>query len=134
MNNVATGFNSIFDSSLSPLNPDFGGGTEDYSSSSVLSSGKWFKIAVTEDGIYRIDYSRLKQLGLEYPSNPMIFGNNNGQLSYYNDGPHADDLREIAIYAETGTDGVFNEGDFSCFMEKGQTDGFMTIQPGISAI
>ena len=41
--------------------------------SSVLSKGKWFKIAVTEDGIYRIDYSRLRQLGLENPSNPLIY-------------------------------------------------------------
>ena len=41
--------------------------------SSVLSKGKWFKIAVTEDGIYRIDYSRLRQMGLENPSNPIIY-------------------------------------------------------------
>ncbi len=104
---------------LSSLKPAFGGGTENYSSSSVLSSGKWFKIAVTEDGIYRIDHARLKQLGLEYPSNPRIFGNNNGQLSYYNDGSNADDLREIAIYADTGTDGILNEGDFILFYGKG---------------
>jgi hypothetical protein len=104
---------------LSSLKPAFGGGTENYSSSSVLSSGKWFKIAVTEDGIYRIDYASLKQLGLEYPSNPRIFGNNNGQLSYYNNGSNADDLREIAIYAETGTDGILNEGDFILFYGKG---------------
>ena len=60
------------------------------------------KSQLTEDNIYRIDYSRLKQIGLEYPSNPMIFGNNAGQLSYYNDAPHPDDLREIAIYTFTG--------------------------------
>ncbi len=57
------------------------------SSSSVLSSGKWFRIAVTEDGIYRIDYSRLSQLGLDNPANPRIFCNNTGQLSYYNNDP-----------------------------------------------
>ena len=74
---------------------------------------------MTEDNIYRIDYSRLKQLGLEYPSNPRIFGNNLGQLSYYNDGPRPDDLREIAIYTYTGTDGVFNEGDYLLFYGKG---------------
>ena len=48
--------------------------------SSVLSSGEWFRIAVTADGIYRIDYSKLKQLGLADPSNPRIFCNNSGQL------------------------------------------------------
>ena len=104
---------------FSSLKTAVAGGKEDYSSSSVLSSGKWFKIAVTEDGIYRIDYARIKQLGLDYPSNPRIFGNNPGQLSYYNDGSNADDLREIAIYSDNGTDGILNEGDFILFYGKG---------------
>ncbi len=65
---------------------------------SVLSSGKWFKIAVTAEGIYRIDYSRLKQLGLENPSCPKIFGNNAGQLPYYNNGSGQEYLKETSIY------------------------------------
>lgn len=92
---------------------------ESYSSSSVLSSGEWFRIAVTTDGIYRIDYSKLKQLGLVYPSNPKIFSNNSGQLSYYNNDPKPDDLRELSIYTFTGSDGVFNEGDYLLFFGKG---------------
>ena len=60
---------------------------------SVLSKGKWFRIAVTEDGIYRIDFSKLRQLGLENPSNPSIYGNNSGQLSYKNDAAKPDDLK-----------------------------------------
>ena len=92
---------------------------ESYSSSSVLSSGEWFKIAVTTDGIYRIDYSKLKQLGLAYPSNPKIFCNNSGQLSYYNNDPKPDDLKELSIYTFTGSDGIFNEGDYLLFFGKG---------------
>jgi hypothetical protein len=104
---------------LFSLNLTLSGITESYSSSSVLSSGKWFKIAVTEDNIYRIDFSRLKQLGMDYPSNPRIFGNNHGQLSYFNDGSGPDDLKEIAIYTFTGSDGIFNEGDYLLFYGKG---------------
>ncbi len=92
---------------------------ENYGASSVLSTGKWFRIAITEDGIYRIDYARLKQIGLDNPSNPRIYGNNNGQLSYFNDGSGPDDLKEIAIYTATGTDGILNEGDFILFYGKG---------------
>ena len=88
---------------------------DSYSSSSILSQGLWFKIAVTSDGIYRIDYSKLKQLGLENPSNPRIFGNNPGQLSYYNDAPKPDDLKELSILTSTGSDGVFNDGDYLLF-------------------
>ncbi|MGD0754839.1 MAG: type IX secretion system sortase PorU [Bacteroidales bacterium] len=92
---------------------------DSYSPSSKLSKGLWFKIAITSDGIYRIDYSKLKQLGLENPSNPMIFGNNCGQLSYYNDAPKPDDLKEMAIQTFTGSDGIFNEGDYLLFFAKG---------------
>jgi len=92
---------------------------DSYSSGSMFSSGKWFRIMVTSDGVYRIDYSKLKQLGLENPSNPRIFGNNFGQMSYYNDDPKPDDLKELSIYLNTGSDGVFNEGDYLLFYAKG---------------
>ena len=95
------------------------GGEGNYSSSSVLASGKWFKIPITGDGIYRIDYSKLKQLGLTDPSNPKIFTNNCGQLSYYNDGTAPDDLREIAVFTSKGNDGIFNEGDYLLFYGQG---------------
>ena len=94
-------------------------GAESYASSSVLASGKWFKIAVTGDGIYRIDYSTIRQLGLTYPSNPRIYGNNFGQLSYYNDDPKPDDLKEISVLLVKGSDGIFNEGDYLLFYGMG---------------
>ena len=92
---------------------------DSYSANSRLSTGIWYKIAITTDGIYRIDYSKLKQLGLENPSNPRIFGNNFGQLSYYNDAPKPDDLNELAIYTTKGNDGIFNDGDYILFFAKG---------------
>jgi len=92
---------------------------DSYSPSSKLASGLWFRIAITSDGIYRIDYSRLKQLGLVNPSNPRIFGNNCGQLSYFNDDPKPDDLKEMSVYLNSGNDGIFNEGDYLLFYAKG---------------
>jgi hypothetical protein len=94
-------------------------GKGEYSSGSVLASGQWFKIAVTADGIYRIDYSKLKQLGITNLFNPRIFGNNFGQLSYYNDDPKPDDLNEIPIILVKGTDDIFNEGDYLLFWGMG---------------
>jgi hypothetical protein len=95
------------------------GNKDNYSSSSVLTTGIWIKLGVTSDGIYRIDYSKLKQLGLTNPSYPRIFSNNQGQLSYYNNGSADDDLREIPIYTNNGADGVFNDGDYLLFYAKG---------------
>jgi hypothetical protein len=90
-----------------------------YSSSSVLSSGTWLKVAVTSDGIYRLDYNTLKEKGLGNLSNPRVFCNNTGQLSYYNDGSAPDDLSEIAVSINTGSDAVFNEGDYLLFYGRG---------------
>jgi hypothetical protein len=87
---------------------------DSYSASSVLATGEWFRIAVATDGIYRIDYSKLKQLGLKYPSNPRIYGNNQGQLSYYNDDPRPDDLKELSIYI-SGNDSTLNDGEYILF-------------------
>jgi hypothetical protein len=87
-----------------------------YCATSVLGEGKWFKIAITENGVYRIDYARLKQLGLANPSFPRLYGNNNGQLPYFNGIKESDDLREISIFLEKGNDGIFNEGDFLLFV------------------
>ena len=94
-------------------------GKNGFSSTSVLAAGQWFKIAVPSDGIYRIDYSVIRQLGLSNPANPRIFGNNFGQLSYYNDDPKPDDLKEIPILLVKGSDGVFNEGDYLLFFGMG---------------
>ena len=94
---------------------------DNYSSSSLLSSGDWIKIAVTEDGIYRLDYSDLVGLDLENPSEPALFGNNKGQLSYYVSTDFVDDLIEIPVYIEKGADNIFNEGDYLLFF--GQATG-----------
>jgi hypothetical protein len=91
---------------------------DNYSASSVLASGEWFKIGVASDGIYRIDFSKLKQLGLKFPSNPKIFGNNFGQLSYYNDDPKPDDLKELSI-SVSGNDDILDEGEYILFFGKG---------------
>ncbi len=86
-----------------------------YSSSSVLREGAWFRLAIAETGVYRVDFAALKQLGLDNPAFPRLFGNNNGQLPYYNGIREADDLREIPVYLEKGNDGIFNEGDYILF-------------------
>jgi len=92
---------------------------QERAASSVLGSGHWARIAVTEEGIYRLDYSRLRDLGFTDPGSVTLYGNNMGQLSFRNDGTAPDDLRKIAVRAEKGSDGVFNEGDYFLFYARG---------------
>ncbi len=94
-------------------------GGEDFAPSSVLAAGKWFRIGVTSDGVYRIDFKTLAGLGLDNPSAPRLFGNNHGQLSFHNNAPKPDDLKEIAFYINKGSDGIFNQGDYLLFYAQG---------------
>jgi len=90
-----------------------------YAPASVLGSGTWIKIGVTEAGVYRLDYSHIRAMGITDPGSAVLCGNNNGQLSFYNDGSAPDDLRKIAVHVETGSDGIFNEGDYLLFYAEG---------------
>ncbi|MCW3084436.1 MAG: hypothetical protein JWP12_1802 [Bacteroidetes bacterium] len=90
-----------------------------YAANSVLQSGKWYKIATTTDGIYKISYSFLAGLGINMaavnPQNLRIYGNGGGMLSEQNSDPRIDDLAENAIYVQGETDGVFDSGDYALF-------------------
>jgi hypothetical protein len=54
-----------------------------YKSSSILSTGNWYKISVSEPGIYKIDLSFLSALGINTANMPssaiQLFGNG-GQM------------------------------------------------------
>ena len=56
---------------LAPL-PDGGSlramtGTQSYSDHSVLSAGRWVRIAVTQTGIHQLDAALLSQMGFNQP-------------------------------------------------------------------
>jgi hypothetical protein len=98
--------------------------TNTYAPNSVLQSGQWYKIAVPTDGIYKITYSFLKNLGIDVssinPQNIRIFGNGGGILPELNSTPRQDDLTENAIYVYGEGDGVFDKTDYVLFYGKGQ--------------
>ncbi len=81
-----------------------------YTTNSVLSSGKWVKIKIDKDGVYRISYSDLSSWGFSNPSNVKVFGNGGIMLPKANSDFRFDDLRE---------DGVLHYGDAIYFYGKG---------------
>ena len=99
--------------------------TRNYASGSVLKIGDWYRIAVLQNGLYKLDYAFLKTLGLDVdhlnPKTLQIYGNGGGALAYGNFNPRYDDLQENAIYVEGELDGVFNPSDYVLFYGTGQT-------------
>jgi hypothetical protein len=91
----------------------------DFASQSVLSSGNWYKFAVSETGIYKITYNDLVNAGINpaniNPQHIRLFGNGGGMLPEPNAGFRHDDLIENAIMVVGEEDGVFNQGDYIMF-------------------
>ena len=90
-----------------------------YANQSVLASGEWFKIRVSETGIHKISYDDLVSIGISNPSAVRIFGNGGKQLPFDSRLPKKDDLKENPVYIYQGSDGTFNSGDYLLFYAQG---------------
>ncbi len=93
-------------------------------STSVLSQGKFYKIAVTAPGIYKLDASFLSgTAGIDLsqtPSNKItLWTNGGGVLPRLTTAPRIDDLREVAMYGSGTQDGKVDAGDYFLFYAEG---------------
>ncbi len=90
---------------------------------SVLSTGKWHKLSVQTDGVYKIDYNFLKSIGFNPdaldPRKIQIFAGENGMLPQSNAAPRVVDLRQVAVYAPGEADGKFDGTDYLLFFGEG---------------
>lgn len=90
---------------------------------SVLADHTWYKIGVTADGIYGLDYAALQAYGVDVqqlnPSRVRLYGNVHGALPESNAEPRYDDLTEMAIQVTGADDGTFDESDCILFYGQG---------------
>ncbi|NLT02359.1 MAG: type IX secretion system sortase PorU [Bacteroidales bacterium] len=90
-----------------------------YAEHSVLSSGKWRKLSVTQSGLYRLTYDDIVKLGFN-PAKVQVYGYGGKLLSEdFRKGDYLDDLPPVAMWLVTGSDGVFNSGDYLLFYAQG---------------
>ncbi|MFH2094594.1 MAG: type IX secretion system sortase PorU, partial [Bacteroidota bacterium] len=89
--------------------------THSYAANSILASGKWLKVKIVSDGIYRITYDQLNAYNVTDPAGVRVFGNGGGMLPSSTGEDFPDDLEECAIWIEKGGDGIFNSGDYILF-------------------
>lgn len=76
---------------------------ERYTRVSKLSSGKWVKISIKEDGMYRLTYSALRKMGFSKPENVHLYGYGGHRLSeVVKPEEMYDDLVEVPLYSEKG--------------------------------
>jgi hypothetical protein len=94
-----------------------------FANSSKLASGSWYKVSVSEDGIYNITYSDLEALGLDPttidPRKISLYGNGGGMIPIINGDTRPDDLQENAIMVIGESDGTFDSDDKIVFYGQG---------------
>ena len=90
-----------------------------FGTNSVLETGDWYKIGVLNDGVFKITYQFLQNLGLDIdnlnPNDFKLYGNGGGMLPALNSDFRVDDLKQNAVHVQGATDGVFNVNDYILF-------------------
>lgn len=95
--------------------------THAYAASSVLASGNFYKIAVTADGMYKIDFGFLKNTLKIDPAaincNTLaVFGNGGGMVPDLNSVARPDDLLENpTMLVDNNSNNRFDDGDYLLF-------------------
>ncbi|PMB29350.1 hypothetical protein CEN47_13140 [Fischerella thermalis CCMEE 5319] len=93
-----------------------------FKSSSVLSSGRWIKVRVERDGIYKLTPQYLASNGIqgEIRINEIaVYGNAEGLLPEVAGARKTDDLIENAVLAvDANGDGIFNGNDYILFFAR----------------
>lgn len=97
-----------------------------FTKESVLTNGDWYKVAVQNNGIHKIDYAFLKELGLDPdnidPKKLQVYGNGGGMLPEDNAAFRHDDLVQNPIIVIGEGDGKFNTGDYILFYAEGPNE------------
>lgn len=90
---------------------------------SVLASGDFYRMEVTETGMYKLDRAYLQGAGINTgsvdPKTIKIYGNEGGELPFDNFAPAAFDLTENRIFVAGEEDGQFNDNDYILFYARG---------------
>ncbi len=123
-NSITGEFEKLIDFELSyaiiPGGTDnFKDGSLDYAENSVLATSDWFKISVSESGIYKVTWQDINDLGMDVAAmqsdNIRLFGNGGGMLPQEIGKFRHDDLIENSIKVVDGGDGTFDQGDYFLF-------------------
>ncbi len=87
---------------------------------SVLKDGDWYKISVSENGVFQLTFSDLQTLGINTNNlnvnSIRLYGNGGGMLARLNSDFRHQDLQENAIeIVDKNSNGIFESGDYLLF-------------------
>jgi hypothetical protein len=89
-----------------------------YASHSVLASGKWIQLKVSDNAVYKLTFDEIKKYGIN-PEKVKIYGYGGWMLDEDFSKTYIDDLPEVPVYINKGADNIFNAGDYLLFYGRG---------------
>lgn len=97
---------------------------DDFKSNSILVSGSIHRISVSRSGVYKLDYSFIKDKlkidpGAISPDRIVVAGNGSGRIPQWSGVPRIDDLEQIASLGVGLSDGHFDNGDYILWYAEG---------------
>ncbi|HZV71893.1 MAG TPA: type IX secretion system sortase PorU [Saprospiraceae bacterium] len=95
-----------------------------FKETSILSTGIIHRVSVSQTGVYKLDYTFIKdklkiEPGTLNPGKIAIYGNGNGRVPQWNGADRIDDLEETATFAVGLEDGKFDQGDYLLWYAEG---------------
>ncbi len=113
-----------FDIQITELQQPRTAARPNFKDNSILATGNWYKIAVSERGVYKIDYNFLQSLGINpatiNPNNIRLYGNSGTVLPELVTDDAPDDLIENAIFV-SASGSSFGANDYILFYANGPT-------------
>lgn len=116
--------------------PGVSGDRGDPTTQSILSQGDIYKVSVSSNGMYKMDYDFLKNnLGLENlddidPRRLQLYGNGGGMLPELVGQERIDDLQQNRIRIVGESDGSFDPGDYILFYGEGPSEWTLNEETG----
>lgn len=102
----------------------------DFKTSSVLASGDWYKIGITQTGIHKITRELLVKMGVNTanlnPNKIRVFGNGGKMLPELNSAPRIDDLEENPVQVVAQQTSNFGNADYILFYATGTNEWIKT--------
>ena len=77
-----------------------------YAANSVLSSGSWYKIRISSDGVYKLTYEDLVGMGIANPAHAQIWGYGGWMLDEDFSANYYDDLPQVAVWVNKERPGL----------------------------
>jgi hypothetical protein len=88
---------------------------------SKLSSHNWYKFGITESGVYKITYQELIDLGFSSPKSVRLYGYGGNPIPQKNQAEFNEDMVQIPVIKDWGSDNTFNGNDYIAFYLEGNT-------------